>query len=257
MFTELQRAQLRAGAHVWNLELAPTAIDLCAQFADLITEANAHTNLTRISPEQMVPLHFLDSLALASVLPLTSTARVIDLGTGAGFPGIPLAIAYPQSRFLLVDGTGKKVAFLQSVIDTLELENAAAVQGRAEDLGRLPAYHGKYDMATARAVARLGELAGWMLPFVRVGGVAVAYKSRDISDEVREAEEAVQAAGGIIESVFQVELPGVDIVRKLVIMRKTSARAPMSLAASAKRRSYSVVPSPDPRRPSQRRKDIP
>ncbi len=252
MLTTEQREQLRQGAMAWNVTLDVPTIDAYDQFAEMLSQENTRINLTRIPEEQIVPLHFLDSLSLAAAFPPAAKTRVLDLGTGAGFPGLPLAIAYPETNFLLVDGTGKKIAFLQAAISTLGLGNVTAVKGRAEDLGRMPVHHGKYDIVLARAVAKLSELAGWMLPFVRPGGVAIAYKSRDIAEEVKDAEIVIDAAGGSLESVFQVDLPDTDIVRKLVVMRKRVAQAAPSARNTARPSSISATQRKRSDRPSPR-----
>ncbi|HLK61775.1 MAG TPA: 16S rRNA (guanine(527)-N(7))-methyltransferase RsmG [Chthonomonadaceae bacterium] len=211
---------IRQGAAEWGLPLDDLALDRFAHFAALLEEANREFNLTRIAREDVPTLHFLDSLAPAAVLTPTPRARLLDLGTGAGFPGIPLAIAYPELRVTLLDGTRKRLAFLDSAIAALGLTNVSTLHGRAEELARLPAHRAAYDLITARAVAKMSVLAGWMLPLLKPGGTAIAYKSRDIAQELEESRPTLMRLDGKIERIAEVALPGTDIVRKLVFLKR-------------------------------------
>jgi 16S rRNA (guanine527-N7)-methyltransferase len=222
MFTAEQRTQLAQGAMVWRLTLDASALDRFALFAERLEEANRSFNLTRIAPEDVVTLHFLDSLTLASVIQPEPGTRLIDVGTGAGFPGLPLAIVFPEIQVTLLDGTRKRLVFLDSVIAELGLSNVRTLHGRAEELARLPEHCGAYDLVTARAVAKLLALAGWLLPLARPGGLAVAYKSADIAEELKAAETILRAHQAVIEQVAEVVLPFTDIERKLVCLRKAT-----------------------------------
>lgn len=220
MLTPAQRNQLQQGTAAFGLALPPTTLDQFARIAELLEEGNKRLNLTRIAPEDVVTHHLIDSLALAAVMTPKPGARLLDVGTGAGFPGIPLALAYPDLRVTLLDGTRKRLAFLDEVIAEIGLKNVVTLHGRAEELAANSAHRGAYDIVTARAVAKLERLAGWMLPLVRPGGVAVAYKSQDIDAEVAAARSSVRALSGKIERIAEVRIPGTDIVRKLVLLRK-------------------------------------
>lgn len=223
MWTEAQKRQLAEGAQAFGLTLNDTMLEQCAHFAALLEETNRTLNLTRVPPEEYVTLHFLDSLSLAAALTPKPGERLLDVGTGAGFPGLPLAIAFPHLDVTLLDGTRKRLAFLDAVIAELGLANARALHGRAEEICRLPAYRGRFDIVTARAVAKLGPLAEWLLPFAKAGGLAVAYKSREADAEIAGAAQTIARRGGTLEAVREIALPGTEIARKLIVIRKRQA----------------------------------
>ncbi len=220
MFTAEQRTQLVRGAAEWDIILSDAVVDRFERFAIMLDAANAQFNLTRIAPNDIVTLHFLDSLALCAVLTPEPETRLIDVGTGAGFPGLPLAIVFPELQVTLLDSTRKRLDFLDSVIAELGLSQAQTLHGRAEELGRDALRRESYDLVTARAVARMPTLAGWLLPLARPGGLTVAYKSRDAGVEIEAARPQIGAMGGKIERVADVLLPGAEIVRKLALIRK-------------------------------------
>lgn len=172
----------------------------------------------------MTPLHFLDSLLLLAATPIQPGWRVLDVGTGAGFPGLPLAIALPSVECTLIDSTRKKADFVRSTAEALGLENVCTLWGRAEELAASAKHRGRYDLVTARAVAKLDVLAGWLLPFVRPGGIAVACKSRHADAEIAEASRAIEAAGGRVEAIQELTIPETDVMRRLVIIRKAVGR---------------------------------
>ena len=213
-------AILIAGAQTFGLELSRDTIARFVRFAVLLEEGNRQLNLTRIRPEDVTTLHFLDSLALAAAHRPAPGARLLDVGTGAGFPGVPLALAFPNVAVTLLDSTRKRLHWLDGALAELKLTNAHTLHARAEELARDDKYRERYDVVTARAVAPLAILAGWLLPFVRPGGIAIAYKSQDIAAELDQAQAALQAQGAVLEQVAEIPLPPTDIVRKLVIMRK-------------------------------------
>jgi 16S rRNA (guanine527-N7)-methyltransferase len=224
MFTDAQRERLRSGAAVWGLTLENVTLERFARFADLLEEGNQRLNLTRVPPAEYDTLHFLDSLALAAVVSPTPGQSLLDVGTGAGFPGLPLALAYPHLRVTLMDGTRKRLDFLDDAIATLGLTNVRTLHGRAEEIGRLPAHRQHYDLVTARAVAKMPQLAQWLVPLVKPGGWAVAYKSRDTDAEMAEAGRVLKPLGAECERVIEVDLPGTEIVRRLVMLRRTERR---------------------------------
>lgn len=188
-------------------------------FRDLV-EWNQRANLTSIiERDQVVIKHFLDSLSLAPVV--RDAKSLIDIGSGAGFPGLPLKIMRPDLRVTLLEATGKKVAFLNHIISTLDLSNILAIHARAEDLGRDPGHRERYDAAVARAVAELATLAEYTLPFVRVGGIFVAQKGVQVDDELAHADHALSTLGGRLRETILVNLPGLE-PRHLVVIEKTA-----------------------------------
>lgn len=235
MLTNSQIEELRLGALVLGIPLDDTALARFSRFAEMLVEANRHFNLTRIAPEDVVALHFLDSLTIG-IAPPAAGARLIDVGTGAGFPGMPIALAYPDVRVVLLDATRKRLAFLDTVIADLSLSNVRTIHGRAEDIARMPGMGRSFDMATARAVAKLPELAGWLAPFLKDDGVGVAYKSRDVDSELADAQSALLRHGVQVDRVEEVAIPARDILRKLVMIRRRERDARARTAPSRRSR---------------------
>ncbi len=182
-------------------------------YRDFLIEQNKLFNLTAITdPQEIVTKHFIDSLA---ALPYIK-GKVADIGTGAGFPGMVLAIVMQQNEFALIDSLNKRVNFLNELRDKLGLTNANAIHSRAEDLPKTRTY----DTIVSRAVSRLNTLCEYCLPFVKTGGTFISYKSDDCEEEINEAKNAIKILGGKIEDVKQVNVFGTDIVRKLVLIKK-------------------------------------
>ncbi len=188
MLSEADRLLLKNGAEELTVSLDSIAIARFETFASRLHEANQHLNLTRVPAEQTVTLHFLDSLTIARAIKLEAGMRILDMGTGAGFPGMPLAIAYPDLKLTLVDATRKKLSFIEALISELHLDNVRVVHGRADELARQDLRR-SFDVVTARAVAGMDKLAAWIIPFVRPGGVAVAFKSENARSEIESARK--------------------------------------------------------------------
>jgi len=231
---------LETGAKEWGLALSPQELEAFQLYYEQLLIWNEKINLTSITRSEEVQVkHFLDSLSCLQVLdPLSPDARCIDIGAGAGFPGLPLKIVRPFMRLTLMEGTGKKARFLEHVVRELELSHVEVVTGRAEDLGQRPDYREVFDVALARAVAGMSVLAEYALPLVKVGGIFIAQKGRDVQDEVDAAGRALEVLGGRLLEIRPVWLPGVETARHLVVVRKVSptpAKYPRRPGIPAKR----------------------
>ncbi len=237
--TEDQRHHLQAGSDQFGISLSARRIDQFSLFAELLADWNQRMNLTRVAAEDTVPLHFLDSLAVLAAVSVPAGARVIDVGTGAGFPGIPLKIARPDLAVTLLDSTRKRLRFLEEVIKELKLTGIEILHSRAEDAGRSTEHRERFDVATARAVAKTSLLAEWLLPFVKPGGFAVLLKSADIQTEIDESSDAIRKLGGKTERVAILKLPETEIERSIVVVAKvgrTPSNYPRSPAEVSKSR---------------------
>ncbi len=199
---------------------------------------NARFNLTAITdPEEVLIKHFLNSLSLLRVYDKPQTC-LLDIGAGAGFPGLPLKIVRPDWHVTLLEATGKKVTFLQHIIETLQLENVEAVHGRAEELGHETEYRGKFDVVTARAVASLPILLEYAAPFCHIGGKIILLKKGDLTEELAQAKRAAGQVGAILKNDVAVTLPGLEDGRRLLVWeqaKKCPSQFPRSGAAMAKR----------------------
>lgn len=204
------------------MDLDDAQIASLAGYLALLREWNTRFNLTAIEdPGEMLTKHFLDSLTCARALDFTAAKTLIDVGTGAGFPGLVLKIAFPHLEVTLLDSLEKRLRFIERVADHLGLAGVTTVHARAEDAAAAGAeLRERYEVVTSRAVARLRVLLEWTLPFARVGGMLIAMKGPDIAPEVDEAGPALRKLGGAVERVEQFTLPGTDVGRSLVIVRK-------------------------------------
>jgi 16S rRNA (guanine527-N7)-methyltransferase len=210
-------------ADLLGVALTPEQEAQFARYAELLAEWNAHTNLTAITDLQAVQVrHFLDSLTIARFIPMSPGLRIIDVGTGAGFPGLPLLIAFPHLHVTLLEATGKKVNFLDHVVAQLGLTGAQTVHARAEEAGHMPEHRAAYDLVLARAVARLPALVEYLLPLAKIGGQAVAMKGSTAAEESRDAARAIDLMGGRFSRIEGLTLPGVEGVHHLVVIDKVA-----------------------------------
>lgn len=204
-----------------DLRLTHSQLAAFEKYENLLLEWNRRFNLTAIrNPKEIRVKHFLDSLTCLLAMRETSMERVVDVGTGAGFPGIPLKIACPKIRLTLVESVGKKAEFCQQLIDTLQLEGVRVLQDRAEILGQSSEHRERYDWAVGRAVAKMPVLAEYLLPLVKVGGRMLAMKGESGPAEAHSAEKSIQVLGGHLHQLIPVALPGVAEDRYLVVVDK-------------------------------------
>lgn len=205
-----------------EIELNDTQLQQFKKYYELLVEWNKVMNLTAITEyEEVYEKHFLDSLAIVKVEDMNKIESIIDIGTGAGFPGIPLKIAFPHLKVVLLDSLQKRINFLNTVIDELGLENVETLHGRAEDYAKKPEYREKSDLCVSRAVANLSTLSEYCLPYVNVGGKFIPYKSGEITDEANDAKKAVGILGGHVNKIYKFHLPDSDITRSFVVIDKT------------------------------------
>lgn len=191
------------------------------KFDELLVHWNQVMNLTAITEfDEVVLKHFIDSTALDRVIDLKKMQTVIDMGTGAGFPGIPLKILYPDLKITLLDSLNKRIQFLQTVCEELELREVECIHGRAEDFGRNPSYRETYDLCVSRAVANLATLSEYCTPFVRVGGMFVSYKADQVEEEVKQAEAAIRKMHCELTGIEKIALVGSDLTRSFVRIHK-------------------------------------
>ncbi len=207
-----------------GIRLTRAQMTALEKYEQILIEWNLRFNLTAVrTPEEIRTKHFLDSLTCLIAMRDTPAERVVDVGTGAGFPGIPLKIACPGMRVVLVESVKKKADFCRHVIAALGLEGASVIQSRAEELGQSVEHRERYDWALGRAVAVMPVLAEYLLPLVRVGGRALAMKGASGPAEAQSAEHALRLLGGCLHSLVPVALPGVAEERYLVVVEKIAA----------------------------------
>lgn len=210
----------------WEIPFSSEQQEQLIAYYEMLVEKNKVMNLTAITEfEEVLDKHFLDSISLARYVDLTKPVSIIDLGTGAGFPGMPLKIMFPNLKVTLADSLNKRILFLNEVIGELGLTDIQTVHARAEDLARDPDYREQYDYCVSRAVANLSSLSEYCLPFVRIGGAFISYKSGEIEDELTAAKKAIFLLGGQFDRVIPFQLDGTDLNRSFVVIRKEKKTA--------------------------------
>ena len=204
-----------------NFNIDDNKIEKFKTFSDLLVEWNEKMNLTAVTdPAEISVKHFLDSIAPISVIDLKKDAKIIDVGTGAGFPGIPIKIVREDLDFTFMDSLNKRINFLKEVAEKINLEKAEFVHSRAEEAGKNKKFREKYDYAVSRAVANLKVLCEYCIPFVKVGGFFIAFKQFEVDNEIEESKAMIGTLGGIISDVKEIVIPQSDIKRRIVIIEK-------------------------------------
>lgn len=204
-----------------NVRLPESKIRDFFTYMEMLVEWNKKINLTAIvEMDEVIDKHFVDSLTISQYI--DENARIIDVGTGAGFPGIPLEIARDNLKIDLLDSLNKRINFLNEVINKLELKNITTIHSRAEDESNKKEKRERYDIAVSRAVANLPVLLEYLLPFVKIGGKCICMKGMNIEEEVNNSRRALKELGGEIEEIVKLQLPGTDATRNIIIVRKTA-----------------------------------
>ena len=208
-------------ASALGVELSDKQLDQFRQYYEMLVEKNKVMNLTAITEwEEVIDKHFIDSISLVKACDLSDEKYILDLGCGAGFPGIPLKIAFPNLKIVLLDSLNKRILFLQEVIEALGLEKVEALHGRAEDYARKSEYREQFDYCVSRAVANLTTLSEYCIPYVKEGGSFISYKSGKVKEEVKEVKKALSILGGKMDQMVTFELPETDMERIFVKIKK-------------------------------------
>ena len=219
-------SQLKKDLNEFGIELTAEMEEQFLLYYNMLIEWNSFMNLTAITDfDEVLKKHFTDSVSLIRAIPDLAEKRfkVIDVGTGAGFPGIPLKIVFPNISVVLLDSLNKRVNFLNEVISKLQLTDITAMHGRAEDFAKNKEYRESFDLCVSRAVANLATLSEYCLPFVKKNGRFISYKSEKVSEEFEVSGKAISVLGGEYENQVTFELPDSDIYRNLFIIKKKSA----------------------------------
>jgi len=212
---------LKEGSKELGISLTDDQVEQFIKYKEILVEWNQHMNLTGIVEDQQVMIkHFLDSLGCVTLPYIKEDSTVIDVGTGAGFPGIPINIYYPKTSLTLLDSLNKRINFLKEVCNEVELNEVSFQHGRAEDFGKDIGFREKYDIAVARAVAQLNVLCEYCLPFVKVGGYFICQKGPNIEEELKNAQKSIEILGGKIIDKKDIKLPYSDETHSIVVIQK-------------------------------------
>lgn len=221
-----------------NIELSEENLEKLSRYKELVLEWNQKFNLTAITDDEEFDIkHFYDCLLLLKLDEIKKAKSIIDIGTGAGFPGIPLAIMMPDTEFLLLDSLKKRIGFLEFVIEDLGLKKVRAIHARAEEIGRDSAYREKYDICVSRAVASLDTLSEYCIPFIKPGGHFVSMKGSGGREEIKDAKNAIEVLGGSLEEIIEYELVEGDHKRFLISIKKVKSTAKKYPRAGGKPKS--------------------
>jgi len=213
--------QLKKDALLFGVELDETQLFQFYKYYEMLIEWNEKINLTAITDfDEVLKKHFLDSISIGRILSQTDSVSILDIGTGAGFPGIPIKIAFPNVEITLMDSLNKRVNFLNEVITTLSLDKITAIHGRAEDFAKKDLLREKFDYCVSRAVANLSSLSEFCLPYVKVGGKFISYKSEKAKEELIVSEKAISILGGGNVICDEFSLPDTDFNRTFVMIEK-------------------------------------
>lgn len=213
--------QFQKDLEEFHITLTSFQVEQFITYYEMLIEKNKVMNLTAITDfEEVLKKHFVDSLSLVKVCDLEGDISLLDVGTGAGFPGIPLKIVFPNLKVTLLDSLNKRVIFLQEVIDRLEMDAIEALHGRAEDFAKPDLLRERFDLCVSRAVANLSTLSEYCLPYVKIGGNFISYKSEKVFEEVNQADNSIKILGGKIINQTGFTLPFSDIYRNLIVIRK-------------------------------------
>ena len=218
---ERETAYIIDEMHKLGISLTEQQSEQLYEYYRLLVEWNSFMNLTGITEfSEVVQKHFVDSLSIVKVKNMNDVDNLIDVGTGAGFPGLPLKIVFPHLKVTLLDSLNKRIDFLNAVIEKTGLTGIETIHGRAEDFAKPGQKREIYDLCVSRAVANLATLSEYCLPYVKIGGEFIPYKSGEVADELQDAKSAVFLLGGKVESCENFDLPGSDIHRSLVRIKK-------------------------------------